>query len=201
MQNKLLLVLLLFALTGCNFSLERQSGEDFLITLRTLTVPAQTRPLPGALTVELPEAEATIDTRRISLRRSDGATDYYAGARWTEFLPVMVRDALTGSLVNARLTQSITTDEVPAQGPYHLSLVIEEFQAIYANSGQPPLIRIHLQARLSDQRRPHAPRLFELRGQSVALRDDLPSIALAFQQAFESVTQDAVTHLREAMGH
>lgn len=194
MPGKFLFAALLL-LAACNFSLERQGGEDFLIHFHPVTAAPREKPARGALTVYLPEADASLDSQRIGLVRADGAFDYYAGSRWADFLPMLVRDTLAQSLSHRRLTEQTLTDDVPSPGPYRLRFAIAEFQALYAAPGGPPVVQVHLVAHLTDTRRANASHHFDIFAKAPAVQDEMVAIQSAFQMAFEIAQRDLMEKL------
>lgn len=193
MRGKWLVTLLLVA--ACNFSLERQGGEDFLMQFHPLAAAPREKPARGALTVYLPTADASLDSRRIGLVRADGAFDYYAGARWPDFLPVLMRDTLAQTLSHQRLTEQTLTDDDPSPGPYRLRVSIEEFQAIYGAASTPPVVQVHLVATLTDERRAHASYSFDIFARSPAAQDEMVAIQSAFHTAFDVAQRDLMQKL------
>jgi cholesterol transport system auxiliary component len=190
-----LFALLLPWVAGCNFSLERQGGEAFLMDLPPVAAAPRERPPKGALTVVLPSADGTLDTRRVALRRPDGAVDYYEGARWADFLPLQVRDGIVQTLATRHIVQQVQTDDHSAPGPYRLQLAIDAFQAEYVQLGQAPVVRLHVLATLSDARRPSQVQNFDLTATHPAQADDLPAIQAAFRSAFEILQRDLMERL------
>lgn len=186
-------------LLGACLSLERQSGEGFLMDLPSVPAAPRENPAHGMLTVYLPTAEATLDTRRVAIIRPDGASDYYAGARWADFLPLVVRDSLVQSLSHRRLVQTVAGDEERAAGPYRLHVAIEDFQAQYERLGQAPIIRIHLRATLEDARRPSQAKQYDVMARQQAVSDALPAIQTAFRSAFETAQRDLMAQLSSAV--
>lgn len=186
-------------LVGCNFSLDRQGGEAFLMDLPPVVAAPREHPLKGSLTVLLPSADGVLDTRRVALRRPDGAVDYYQGARWADFLPLLVRDSTAQTLASRQLVQLVQTDDHSAPGPYRLQLAIEAFQAEYMQLGRPPVVRLHILAHLSDTRHVSKVQTFDFTIMQPAQADDLPAIQTAFRSAFEIFQRDMMQHLALAV--
>lgn len=194
MRARFLAVTALLLLGAC-LSLERQGGEGFLMDLPSVPAAPRENPARGMFTVYLPTAEATLDTRRVAIIRPDGASDYYAGARWADFLPLVVRDSLVQSLSHRRLVQTVVTDEQRTAGPYRLHVGIEDFQAHYERLGDAPVIRIHLRATLEDARRPAQAKQYDVMARQKAVSDTLPAIQAAFRSAFETAQRDLMSQL------
>src|SRR4051812_45605120 len=103
--------LLAGAVVACTFA-PRDTGSAFMFALEPVEVtPAQDKALAEkVLVVAQPTATAELDTYRIALKKGGQRWDYYAGARWSDFLPAVVQDDLTKTLAQAQLFKNVTTD-------------------------------------------------------------------------------------------
>ncbi len=101
------------------------------------------------LSVEVPTATAGLNTARIALQPTETTLEYYAGARWIEVVPIMVQNLLLESFDNAAKLDVLGREVVGVRADYALLVHIREFQAEYSEvEGEPPTVRVRLQARL-----------------------------------------------------
>lgn len=131
------------------------------------------------VTVEVPTATAGLNTARIALRPTDTTLEYYAGARWIDVVPIMVQNLLLESLDNAGKLDVLGREVVGIRADYALRVHVREFQAEYSE-GEPPTVRVRLQARLL-----RLPRRTSVaatsRGFTIRAADgSLPAIVIAF---------------------
>ena len=133
----------LVLLAACTLT-PKNIGKAYMFAL----IPAKTVAVASmsgdSLTVALPVAAPELDTYRIALIRDGKRWDYYAGARWSEFLPVLVQDNITKTLEDARLFKTVTTDQAGVKGGQVLKLAIRSFQAEYVAGRAAPVIKIRL---------------------------------------------------------
>ncbi len=160
------------------------TGKAFMFALRPVNVIHQGAQ-SESLVVALPTAAPELDTYRIALIRDDRQWDYYAGARWAEFLPLLVRDNLVRTLGNARHFKAVTSDEAGLEGEKILKTEIGAFHAMYAKGGNIPIIKIQMTATLLTriERTPLAS--FSVSAEKKAAGNSLAAIQAAFALAFK----------------
>jgi cholesterol transport system auxiliary component len=134
------------------------------------------------ISVEVPTATAGLNTARIALQPTSTTLEYYAGARWIEVVPIMVQNLLLESLENAGKIDVLGREVVGVRADYALRVHIREFQAEYSD-GEPPMVRVRLQARLL-----RLPRRTSVAANSEsftipAANGSLPAIVTAFDDA------------------
>ena len=131
------------------------------------------------ISVEVPTATAGLNTARIALQPTSTTLEYYAGARWVDVVPIMVQNLLLESLDNAAKLDVLGREVVGVRADYALLIHIREFQAEYSE-GEPPTVRVGLQARLV-----RLPRRTSIAATSTAFtipvaNGSLPAIVTAF---------------------
>jgi cholesterol transport system auxiliary component len=99
------------------------------------------------LTVDIPIAEAALNTTRIALRRSPVLLDYYGDSNWPDTAPLMIQTLLVESFENTGKIVGIGRQSVSLRADYSLITDLREFQAEYDGSG-PPNVRVRLIAKL-----------------------------------------------------
>lgn len=162
----------------------------FVLTPKS-TYPKDLPKVDWQLTIDLPVAEAGLNTARIALRRSPISMEYYARANWIDTAPTMVQTLLVESFENSNKIVSIGRQSVTLRPDFSLLTELREFQAEYFKPGQPN-IRVRLNAKLvkMPQRIIIGTRTFE----SVipAAGSDLPSVVGAFDDALGKVLKKTV---------
>jgi cholesterol transport system auxiliary component len=134
------------------------------------------------LVVETPVAAAGLNTSRIALQRSAVTLEYYANANWTDVAPLMVQTLLIESFENSGKIVAVSRESLTVRADYTLKTELREFQAEYDNTG-PPRARVRINAKLTrvSDRAIIASHTVERTVR--AERSDLPSIAMAFDEA------------------
>lgn len=185
-MRKLTPYILAFVLmAGCSLT-PRETGKAEMFLLTPASVSAQKAPLAPALMVATPGTSAELDTFRIALVRADHRRDYYAGARWPEFLPLVVRDNIAKTLERSKIFAAVSTEETPAGGPYILKTEIRSFEAHYASDGAPPVIRVRFNFTLRSMPGNKLVSYFDTQAQALATRDSFSALQKAFAEAFAS---------------
>ena len=194
-RNPFIFCIFLLALAGCSLS-PRDTGAAYLFSLSPVTGAPPPKPVPLRLGVAFPSAAPELDTARIALRRADGDWDYYAGARWADFLPVMVHDNIVKTIENTRVFASITGEPGPSSDDI-LKVEIRAFEADYRGNPDAPTVRVRLALTLLDHRQAKTIGSFGAESTAKAGRDSLPALAAAFQKAFAAAEKQAVSALAQ----
>jgi cholesterol transport system auxiliary component len=188
-MKKILATCLSFLLLASCTLTPKDTGRAYMFALPPVETAAHARS-GDSLTVALPLTSPELDTYRIALTRNGGRWDYYAGARWADFLPLMVQDSLTKTLADAKLFKSVSTDQSGADGEEILSAEIRTFQAEYEDKAAAPTIKIRLTVHLKKRGSS-----FEIKTEAKAAKDSLPAIQAAFATAFGEAQRQVVYKL------
>ena len=143
------------------------------------------------LIVETPIAAAGLNTSRIALQRSPVTLEYYANANWTDVAPLMVQTLLIESFENSGKIVAVSRESTTLRADYLLKTELREFQAEYDQSG-PPRARVRINAKLA-----RMPDRAIIASHTVertirAEGNDLPAIAVAFDEALGSTMRRIV---------
>jgi cholesterol transport system auxiliary component len=193
-------ILTLSLLASCTFA-PRDTGSGFMFALEPIeaAAPAATDKILAdkILIVAQPTAVAELDTYRIALKKGGQRWDYYAGARWSDFLPAVVQDDLTKTLEQSGLFKNVTADESGLTGDRILKVEIKKFQAEYAE-GAVPVIRVRLAVSLISRLERARLASFTVSAEKAASSNTLSSIQAAFAAAFSDAERQVVAKLAEA---
>lgn len=180
----------------------RNTGSAFMFALPSASIqkqPLQKQAVQNdkTLTVILPQAPAELDTYRIAIRHDSRRWDYYGGARWSDFLPVVVRDNLTMTLAMSHIFKSVTTDESGLAGDRVLKTTLQAFQADYTSGSVTPVIHIHMAVTLVGSLEGTQIAAFTVAAERKASANTLSAIQAAFASAFGSVERKIATRLKQ----
>lgn len=176
----------------------RDTGRGFVLALDHLPAASTHVAMsPDTLVVALPTAAPELDTARIALVKQDGHWDYYAGAKWPDFLPLVVQDSLTESLSGSGLYKTVVSDQSGARGGQKLATVIRSFQTVYRTGAAAPVAKVALSVRLTAAGEADAVAAFDVQAQAPAAQDRLGDIQTAFAAAFRSAQQQAILKLKQ----
>lgn len=180
------------ALAGCGDILPKPAPPPALYRLTApADFPSRGAPATIQLQVEVPNAEAALDTTRIALSRSATTLDYFADAAWTDRLPLVLQAQLLASFQNAHRLLPIAGAAAAAHGDAILTIDLRHFEAQYGGSGLPQW-RIELNADLisATDRKVIATRLFT--GSAAAAQNNVSAIVDSADQAWRGVATQIV---------
>ncbi|MCE9507769.1 MAG: ABC-type transport auxiliary lipoprotein family protein [Alphaproteobacteria bacterium] len=183
-------------LASCALTTPKDTGRAFMFALPPVETAVHAKAGGGSLTVALPTAAPELDTYRIALNREGQRWDYYAGARWADFLPLMVQDSLTKTLSDAKLFRTAATDQSGSRGEKILNVDIRAFQAEYESKTLAPVIKISLMVALRKQGEGTPAASFDIHTEAKAAQDSLSAIQAAFAAAFAEAQKQLVSKLR-----
>ncbi len=144
------------------------------------------------LLIETPTAASGLNSARIVLKPTPTSFEYYAGATWTEVLPVMVHGLVVESFDNTGSVDAFDRMNVAGRADWALSLHIRELQPEYADVRQPPTINVRLQARLLRLPRREEVGFASFETEWPASGTDLVAIVGAMDEAFGRVVKNLV---------
>lgn len=182
--------------TACTLS-PMDTGRSFMFALTPIVDVRHITSGDNSLIVALPVAAPELDTYRIALVRNGKRWDYYAGARWSEFLPILVQDNLTKTLEKIGTFKTVTTDGTGISGNRILKTEIRAFQAEYRQGVATPVVKIRLMVSLLSHPERVSLVSFEVNAEEKASGDSLPEIQVAFSAAFSKVQRQLITGLNK----
>jgi cholesterol transport system auxiliary component len=181
------------ALAGCGDILPKPLPPPALYRLTAASnFPAAGTSSPTQLQIDVPLADAALDSTRIALSRSATTLDYFADAAWTDRLPLLLQTRLLESFQNAhRLVAVAGGTASAAHGDVVLLVNLSHFEAQYGASG-PPQWRIELNADLvsAADRKVIASRIF--RASLPATENNMTAIVDSADQAWRGVAAQIV---------
>ncbi len=99
------------------------------------------------LTVDVPIAEASLNTARIALKRTPVTIEYYERANWIDTAPIMVQTLLVESFENSGRIMGVGRQSTAIRSDYALITDLREFHAECFRGGLPEA-RVRLNAKL-----------------------------------------------------
>lgn len=193
-KKTILLVLSVLAITVACTLAPKDVGKSFMFALNPADAGARKKTSGERIVVSLPTAAPELDTYRIALLKEGRQWDYYASARWAEFLPVMVQDNLAKTLERASLFKSVATDQEGDSGELVLKIDIQDFQAEYLSTAA-PVVKIRLSVSLLRRADGTNVSSFEIKTEEKVLKDSLPAIQAGFSAAFKEAEKQIVSGL------
>jgi cholesterol transport system auxiliary component len=138
---------LLCALTGCvDLPFNRPPAQLFILSPKS-TFDTSLPKVSWQLSVNVPIAEAGIDTSRIAVRHSPVRLNYFEGVNWSDITPRMIQTLLIESFESTGRIIGVGRQNIGLRADYSLISELREFQAENV-PGKPPQVRVRLIAKL-----------------------------------------------------
>ncbi|MBI1214985.1 MAG: hypothetical protein GC185_04095 [Alphaproteobacteria bacterium] len=198
-RTVLMVFALLAVLAGCHLT-PVDTGRSYMFALRPDFAPPApaSKAVAASLTVGLPVAPDALDTYRVALLRGGGVWDYYAGARWADFLTGMVQDSLVKSIETTQVFDNVASDAAGLTGGLILKPEIRAFNAEYGPGGDRPVIHVRIVATLMTGISRENIASIDASDDRRAADDSLPAIQAAFRKAYLAVEKKLVARLLAA---
>jgi len=149
---RLLIVLVCLPLAACTVLPQRPVSQVWLLPAQP-GAPAGGQTINRSLRVMQPNTSQFINSSRIAVQPQGAEITVYSGSRWSDSVPVLVRNRLTQELRTDGRFVSVSSDEDNLQADFELGGDLSSFQGVY--SGKKGEVLIQFDARLvqtSDRR-------------------------------------------------
>lgn len=134
------------------------------------------------LVLELPVANAGLNTTRIALLRQPTQLEYYARANWTDRAPAMALTLMVESFENAQRIVAVGRESVGLRADFVLKTELREFQVEYFRSDR-PTAHVGINAKLVQYPRRTIIGSHSFDSTALARADRLDDIIAAFDDA------------------
>ncbi|MCE8011295.1 ABC-type transport auxiliary lipoprotein family protein [Billgrantia desiderata] len=139
------------ALGGCQFVPERTPVAFYDLPARTLTpTPSSATQVDATLRLATPRASGLLDGTRILVVPQPNRPQVYAGARWADAMPLLLRDRLLDAFHDDRRLPGVVHEDSGVTADVELHSDLRTFHSEY-RGGRPEAV-IRLEARLVDAR-------------------------------------------------
>lgn len=146
--------------TACSVELPGSGAPPRMYILTPKSTFSEAVPnVDWQLLVEVPQAQAGINTARIALRDSPIEMRYFELSNWTDLAPRMIQTLMVESFENSNRIVAVGREAIGLRADYVLKTELREFQAEFAQrlpentenglgNVAPPTIRVRLNAKL-----------------------------------------------------
>lgn len=189
-----ILVLLSLSLSACGSLLPRPEALD-VYALPTTTMPSQgvaAKALGSLqLRVETPQAAGLVASKRIVIIPDGMRLNVYAGARWDQAAPQMLRDSTVQAFRDSGRLHAVLSDDSNLHADYILSATLDAFQAEKRDQGSVDVVvRYNAMLVRGRNREVIATRQFTIH--QPAEGRAVPSVVQAFGQATDQLNTQLV---------
>lgn len=143
--RRALLLAALLATAACSVLPKAESPDIYRLPSAPLP-QAQAAAVNWSLRVDTPQAERMLDSARIAVLPEGDVVSVYKGARWSDRVPVLLRNRLLEAFRNDGRVAALSSDDTNLQADYVLSADLTAFQSEYR--GKEPVVVVRYDARL-----------------------------------------------------
>lgn len=171
---------------ACSVLPERSPVDIYRLpsALKPVPMPAGGR---GTLRVAMPHTAYRLENPRIAVIAEANRISTYAGARWADTPPVMMRDQLTEALRAGGGFENVTTSESNVQAELELDTELRDFHSEYRQGVPHAVIAMQAQLVAADSRQIVASRSFEIA--EPADGTSVPFVVDAFGRAADALAR------------
>jgi cholesterol transport system auxiliary component len=180
------------ALVGCTGSLletDLPPASIYVIAPAPTPQSKDANTLAVDLSIGRPDVGPGLDTNRIAVLKGR-QLDYYRAASWGGSTREVVQTFLVDSLEDQRLFRSVTAEQARVAGDYVLDVEVRDFQAEYANEGEPPVAHMKMVGRLIRVVDRELVATIAAEAQTLASADRMHAVAAAFETTAHRVALD-----------
>lgn len=183
-------LLLSLALAACEGPFNRPPPQLYVLSPKS-TFDTTLPDVEWQLSVDVPVAEAGINTSRIAVRRGPARLDFFEGVNWSDVAPRLVQTMLVESFENSRRIIGVGRQNVALRADYSLASELREFQAETIDAQ--PRVRVRLNAKLIKLPRRVIVAATSAEAVVPAKGDSVDDFVAAFDQALGKVLKSIVT--------
>lgn len=156
------MVLVCLPLTACTVLPQRPVSQVWLLPAQP-EAPASGQAINRSLRVMQPSTSQFINSSRIAVQPQGAEITVYSGSRWSDSVPVLVRNRLTQELRTDGRFISVSSDEDNLQADFELGGDLSSFQGVYNGNKGEVLIQFDAHLVQTSNRRVIASQRFVIR--------------------------------------
>lgn len=188
----LLIVLATPFVTACGGLLPKAAPFDVYRLPDPVATASSAAPVAWQLRVTSPDAPRMLSGPHIAVVHGGTQVSVYAGARWAEAVPQLVRDRLIAAFRADGRVAMVSSDDDDLGADFTLGSRLDAFQADYTGHDNKPVVTIRLEAWLlpAGAGKPVANRSFV--ASAPAANEAVTAVVAAFGQAADDIDRQIV---------
>jgi cholesterol transport system auxiliary component len=145
-----------------------------------------------ALSIQMPDATASLDTERIAISRPPSGLDYYADTAWADHLPALVETAMMEAFERSGRIGAVARDSDGARADTMLGTDLRDFACRYDAGEGAPLAVVRIGARMMDAKSRKITGSAVFAKEVRATANSVPAGVAALTEAFGGVLAELV---------
>ncbi|MGX5914217.1 ABC-type transport auxiliary lipoprotein family protein [Aliidiomarina sp. Khilg15.8] len=142
--HRALLVLAITTLSACTVLPEAEEIQIYHLPMSSVSADSSAEALDTTLSVAEPSTLRALNTSRISTFSGAQVQRYYAGARWADRGPVLVKQHLLQSLQSSGLFAQVVSAESNLPADYMIHSELRAFQIEASDAGENARVALHV---------------------------------------------------------
>jgi ABC-type uncharacterized transport system auxiliary subunit len=142
--------------------------------------------IPVDLAILKPRVHSGLETDRIAVLYPDRRLDYFADARWSGTLGEVLQDMAVQEFHGHAHLRTVSGDASVFASAYWLEMEVADFQAEYTPAGGPPIVNVHVLARIGSSADRSILGRFEAQVRQPAAENRLTAIVDAYARAADA---------------
>ena len=175
-------------LAACSILPKVEAPNVYLLPGTPAPASVHQTALLQSLRIATPHAARALDSNRIAVVPQGNVINVYAGARWSDRAPRLLRDRLLDAFRTDGRFTALSSDDAQLQADLELTGDLRSFQTEYVQGE--PVVVISYDAQLVQDRKIVAAHRFDVR-QPVAGKD-VPQVVTAFGQATDQLAAQVI---------
>lgn len=155
------------------------------------TFDADTPRTNWQIAIEVPTADAALNTARIALQHTPLSLEYFERANWVDTAPRMVQALMIESFENSKRASAVGRGSIGLRADYSLQSELREFQAEY-NGQAAPLVRVRMIVKLVKMPQRMIVGTYSVMRTARAHGTQMADVVLAFDDALGKVLKHVV---------
>lgn len=194
-----------FLLSACSSLLTTDTGDENIFVLSSIEKPVGKKAKSG-ISISKPLLASGLSSHRIALLHDDIQLDYFAGAKWSDPLNIMIQDRMTESLDKSKIFAFVVDDQVRLRPDYFLLLDVWKFHLDFSHAQKDengkygeedlPIARIHMRVKLISAEDQSIEKQFQVQATRQAEFNHIQSYAKAMDHAFSDVQSQIIYQLK-----
>ncbi len=178
--------------TACELAVPGQGPPPVLYRLTPKSTFSEDLPrVDWQLILEVPVADAGLNTTRVALLQTPTQLEYYARSSWTDRAPLMVQTLMIESFENSGRIVAVGRESVGLRADFILKTELREFQAEY-HGAEKPNVRVGINVKVVEMPRRTIVASRSFAAEAKAEADTMTEIIAAFDVALGKVLKHLV---------
>ena len=170
-------------LAGCTDLVGPPSAPRLYVLKPVLASTAAGPKVSWALSIQMPNASAGLDSERIAILRPPASLDYYADTALSDRLPALVQTAILEAFEHSERIDAVARESDAARTDFILVTDVRDFEARYDSQDGIPTAVVHIGVKLVSAVKRNIVASFDASEEVPAAQNSIDAAVAAFDEA------------------